>query len=160
LVKLQEEVMSQMNPPLRLLAAFQEEFKKEPKQIIKVDGRELWVAAELDGGKDYTVILPDMHCRIRFDRSSAKRQRSLSNRPLPTWAKYMAGALGILERSGLNIQGAQIVMSGDEPAGPRYEYALGMAFIALWHEVNEKIYITQNLLDIMEEVKRDYIGES
>jgi hypothetical protein len=152
-----ERTDSIINPPLRLLAAFQHEVKKEPGHVYKIDGREMWVAAELLGGEAYTIVVPDRQWRIRFDRSSVKRKRSHSNRPLPQWAKYMAGSLGSLERAGLKIQGAHIVMSGDEPAGPRFEYALGMAFLALWHEVNEKLYTTQNLLDLMDEVQHDYI---
>lgn len=153
-----ERTDSVINPPLRLLTAFQKDIQKQPTHVYKVDGREIWVAAELLSGDAYTIVVPDMQWRIRFDRSSAKRQRSLTNRALPQWAKYIAGSLGLLERSGLNIQGAHVVMSGDEPAGPRFEYALGMAFVALWHEVNSKLYTTQTLMEMVDEVQREYIS--
>jgi hypothetical protein len=153
-----ERTDSLINPPLRLLTAFQKDMQKEPKLVYKIDGREIWIAAALLGGDAYTIVVPDMQWRIRFDRSSAKRQRSLSHRPLPQWAKLLAGSLGVLERHGLQIQGAHVVLSGDEPAGPRFEYALGMAFVALWHEVNNKLYTTQVLMDLVDEVQREYVN--
>jgi hypothetical protein len=157
-IGIMERTDSVLNPPLRLLAAFQREFAKEqPKHVYKIDGRDMWVAAELIAGDSFTIVVPDRQWRIRFDRSSAKRRRSHSNRPLPQWAKHLAGSLGSLERAGLSIQGAHVVLSGDEPAGPRFEYALGMAFLALWHEVNGKLYTTQVLLDMMDEIQHDYI---
>lgn len=149
-----EKTDNLLNPPLRLLSAFQ----KEPSHVYKIDGREIWIAAELLPNERYTIVVPDRQWRIRFNRSSAKRQRSLSNRPLPQWAKYMAGSISILERAGLTLQGAHVVLSGDEPAGPRFDYALGMAFVALWHEVNDKLYTTQNLTDFVDEIQRDYIN--
>jgi hypothetical protein len=152
-----ERTDSVINPPLRLLTAFQKDIQKEPSHVYKIDGREIWVAAELLSGDAFTIVVPDMQWRTRFDRSSTKRQRTRSHRPLPQWAKLLAGSVSILERAGLQIQGAHVVMSGDEPAGPRFEYALGMAFVALWHEVNSKLYTTQTLLDLVDEVQREYI---
>jgi hypothetical protein len=153
-----ERTDSVINPPLRLLTAFQKDIQKQPSHVYKIDGREIWIAAELLTGDAYTIVVPDMQWRIRFDRSSVKRQRSISHRPLPQWAKLLAGSLGILERAGLTIQGAHVVLSGDEPAGPRFEYALGMAFVALWHEVNDKLYTTQALLDMVDEIQREYVN--
>ena len=92
-----------------------------------------------------------------FDRSSAKRKKTFRKRSLPQWAYYMAGAVSILDRQGLEMSGATIVIAGDEPIGPRYNHALGMAFVAFWYQINEKSYTTQSLLDIMETVQRDYI---
>lgn len=152
-----EKTDNLLNPPLRLLTAFQNDMQKEPSHVYKIDGREIWIAAELLPHESYTIVVPDRQWRIRFDRSSAKRQRSLTHRPLPQWAQLIAGSLGILERAGLKIQGAHVVLSGDEPAGPRFDYALAMAFVALWHEVNDKLYTTQNLIDFVDEIQREYI---
>lgn len=146
-----------MNIPLRLLAAFQQELNKEPKHLVELDGRMMWVAADLTGGVSYTVIVPDMNVRVTFDRRSAKRKKTLRKRPIPQWAYYMAGAVSILDRQGLEMEGATIVIAGDEPNGPRYNHALGMAFVAFWYQVNEKAYTTQSLMDIMDSIQRDYI---
>lgn len=142
------------NPPLRLLAAFQQEFNKTPDWLIDVKGREMWVAAEIRGGFPYTVIVPDMGVRIRFDRSSAKRKRTLSKRLLPAWARYLASSVALLARKGLEMPGATIVIAGDEPLGPRYDYSLGLAFAALWYEFNQIEYTSETLIDIMEEVQK------
>ncbi len=146
-----------MNPPLRLLAAFQQVCEKQPQHIVQLDERSMWVAAELSGGFNYTVIVPDMDVRTSFDRRSAKLKKTTRNRSLPKWAHYMAGAVAILDRQGLDMPGASIVIAGDEPAGPRYDHALGMAFAALWYQVNEQDYTTQSLIDIMDTVRRDYV---
>ena len=146
-----------MNPPLRLLAAFQQVCEKQPQHIVQLDERSMWVAAELSGGFNYTVIVPDMDVRTSFDRRSAKLKKTTRNRSLPKWAHYMAGAVAILDRQGLDMPGASIVIAGDEPAGPRYDHALGMAFVALWYQVNEQDYTTQSLIDIMDTVRRDYV---
>jgi hypothetical protein len=137
-----------------LLAAFQQEFNKTPDWLIAVKGREMWVAAEMRGGFPYTVIAPDMGVRIRFDRSSAKRKRTLRQRPLPAWSRYLVGSLAILARMGLEMPGATIVIAGDEPLGPRYDYNLGLAFAALWFEFNQREHTNQTLLDIMEDVQK------
>lgn len=146
-----------INPPLRLLAAFQSEADKEPEQLLQLEGREMWVAADLTGGICYRVIVPDLNARISFDRSSAKRKKTNRNRPLPSWSYYVAGALGVLDRRGLAMDGATIVIVGSEPKGPRYHYALGMAFAGLWLQVNNQSFVTQDLIDIMETVQQDYI---
>ena len=146
-----------MNIPLRLLAAFQRELNKEPRHLVELDGRMMWVAAELTSGLSYTVIVPDMDVRVSFDRRSAKLKKTVRKRPIPQWASYMAGAVSILDRQGLEMEGATIVIAGDEPNGPRYNHALGMAFVAFWYQVNEKVYTTQLLMDIMDSVQKDYI---
>lgn len=146
-----------MNPPLRLLAAFQQASENEPQHLVQLEERTMWVAAEITGGFNYTVIVPDMDVRTTFDRRSAKLKKTTRNRPLPKWAYYMAGSVAILDRQGLDMPGAIIVIAGDEPAGPRYDHALGMAFVALWYQVNEQAYTTQTLIDIMDSVRRDYV---
>ncbi|MGB7337394.1 MAG: hypothetical protein WBC91_00765 [Phototrophicaceae bacterium] len=146
-----------MNPPLRLLAAFQKEAHKEPQHIVQIDERQMWVAAEVTGGFPYTIIVPDMDVRTTFDRRSAKLKKTLRNRPLPQWAYYMAGAVAILDRDGFDMAGATLVIAGDEPAGPRYHHALGIAFVAFWYQINDKPYTSQTLIDLMEKVRHNYI---
>ena len=132
---------------------------KQPQHIVQLDERAMWVAAEITGGLSYTVIVPDMDVRTTFDRRSAKLKKTTRNRILPKWAHYMAGAVSILDRQGLDMPGASIVIAGDEPAGPRYDHALGMAFVALWHQVNEQDYSAEALIDIMDTVRRDYVED-
>lgn len=149
-----------MNPPLRLLAAFQQSAEKEPQHLVALEERRMWVAAEIRGGFHYTVIVPDMDVRTIFDRRSAKLKKTIRNRPLPQWAHYMGGAVGILDRMGLAMDGATIVIAGDEPPGPRFNHALGMAFVAFWFQVNEKDYTTDDLIEIMDTIRRDYTDKS
>lgn len=148
-----------MNPPLRLLAAFQQATEQEPQHLVALEERSMWIAAELSGGFQYRVIVPDMDVRTNFDRRSAKLKKTCRNRPLPSWAHYMAGATGILSRDDLDMPGGTIVIAGDEPPGPRYHHALGMAFVALWYQINEKSYSSQDLIEIMDTVRRDYAEE-
>ena len=148
-----------MNPPLRLLASFQQEVHKEPQHIVQLHERKMWVAAEIAGGFSYTIIVPDLDVRATFDRRSARRKKTVRNRPLPSWAFYIGGAVGYLDRQGLELDGATIVIAGDEPAGPRFEHALGMAFTALWYQINEKPYTTDDLIRLMDTIRRDYISQ-
>ncbi|MEO1288385.1 MAG: hypothetical protein AAFV93_11500 [Chloroflexota bacterium] len=147
-----------MNPPLRLLGAFQQIAEKEPQHLLRLEERQMWVAAEIIGGFPYTIIVPDMNVRTSFDRRSAKLKKTFRNRSLPSWAHYMAGAVGMLDREGLEMSGANIVIVGDEPLGPRYEHALGLAFVALWHQINEQEYNEKDLISMMDMVRRDYIS--
>ncbi|MGJ3240069.1 MAG: hypothetical protein ACFE0Q_15280 [Anaerolineae bacterium] len=146
-----------MNPPLRLLGAFQQATDKQPSMLLQLEERQMWVAAEITGGFPYTVIVPDLQARTTFDRRSAKLHKTTRNRPLPPWALYMAGVVAILDRDGLTLDGATIVIAGDEPPGPRYHHALGMAFTALWHQANDRTYNTDTLMSLMDEVRRTYV---
>lgn len=148
------------NPPLRLLATFQQNINKTPQWLLTIDGREMWIAAEITGGLGYTVIVPDMNVRTRFDRSSAKRMQTSRKRTLPGWARYLAGAVIVLTRMDMEMPGATIVIAGDEPLGPRYIYSLGMAFAALWCEYNGRDYTTEFLLEIMDEVQKEFSQDS
>lgn len=145
------------DPPLRLLTAFQEACQKEPDYLLKLQDREIWVAADVGTGIYQTIIVPDLNARTCFDRRSAKRRKGRNNRPLPVWSLYMAGALTMLERRGLTLQGARVVMAGSEPKGARYQHALGMAFAALWHHVCDVPFTTATLIAIMDDVQQDYL---
>ena len=145
-----------MNPPLRLLAAFQQAYGKGADWIIPVAGREMWVAANTVDGHRYTVVTPDLDGRVVFDRQSAKQKRNIRNRPLPKWARYATGALLMLDDMEIANPPISAIILGDEPPGPRYEHAIGMAFIAIFYAIEEKEYDAQTLLSIMERVQKEY----
>jgi hypothetical protein len=142
-----------MNPPIRLLTAVQEHLSKEPDLMVEVVGRDMWVAATLHDGHEYTIITPDLGGHTIFDRRSAKFQRTIRNRPLPRWARYIAGTVLVLSED-FDLSGLTAVIIGDEPLGPRYEHALGMAFAALYYSVHQHEYRLDTLIDVMERVQK------
>ena len=146
-----------MNPPIRLLTASQEYLSSEPKLMLAVPGREMWVAADVIEGHEYTIITPDLGGRTIFDRRSAKLKRTVRSRPLPWWARYLAGTLLVLSDDGLELPGVTAVILGDEPSGPRYEHALGMAFAAMWYEYHQQPCDVDALLDVMERVQKQHV---
>lgn len=146
-----------MNPPIRLLTAFQEHQTHSPETLLQVPGREMWVAADLGNSHRYTLISPDMHGHTSFDRRSARQKRTVRGRPLPRWARYAAGVILELAQDDVLLPGGTIVLVGDEPSGPRYEHALGMATAALCYEHNGHEYDVQDLLNVMERVQKNYL---
>lgn len=149
------------DPPLRLLAAFQQAFPYETlHRVIRAPGREMWIAAAPAEFDHFTIVLPDLEsARATFNLQSAKRKLTVMQRPLPRWARYPAGVTLMLARDGLDVVGLNIVMMGDEPPGPRFDYALGMAFGALWHELYEIPYTVDDLIAIVDRTRRKYVGE-
>lgn len=148
-----------INPPLRLLAAAQEVLQVTPDYLVAVPSREMWVAAILQTRHDYTLVVPDLDAQVTFDLRSAKRKQTTRNRPLPRWARHPAGALRLLSTTDLNLPGVQVVIIGDEPHGPRYNYALGMAFAALFYHLNQADFDAKQLLTLMEQVQKDYLDK-
>ena len=148
--------MQTTNAPLRLLASFMEAYDAQPTQVFQVPAREMWVAASIDEGGKMCVIMPDLDARITFDHRSARQQRTTTNRPLPTWAAYCAGTLLEMSLRHLDIPGANIAIVGNEPSGPRFNYACGMAVAASILEHREQTYDDNLLLDIVDAVRRNY----
>lgn len=144
------------NPPLRLLTAFAEAFSTNPKLTLEVPGREMWLAAEPASEGRYVLVVPDLEARTQFDWRSARQKRTLHQRPLPAWAAYCAGTLLELMYDGLTLPGANLAIAGEEPAGPRYDYALGMAFATLAYHTNEQPCTADTLIALMERVRRSY----
>lgn len=150
--------IEQTNPPLRLLAAFQAIYPGQiPALIVQAPGREMWVAALMSDSQGFTIHAPDLEARTHFDWRSAKFKRTVLNRPLPGWARYSAGVIHTLCAEGMDLAGLEAVAVGEEPSGPRYDYALGMAFAALWHTLHQRAYDQNSLLDLMERVRRTYM---
>lgn len=148
-----------INPPIRLLAAAQDALDTTPEIILAVPGREMWIAALVHQRHDWTLFVPDLDAQTRIDLRSAKRKQTTRNRPLPRWARHPAGVLVLLSATDLQLPGLRVVILGDEPPGPRYEYALGMAFATLFYQHNQVDFDTEHLLTLMEQVQRDYLDK-
>lgn len=116
------------NPPLRLLAASQSLTEQAPQWVLKVAGREMWLAAH-SGERGVLLHVPDMNVRAHFDLRSAQQMQTLMGRPLPSWARPAAAALLALSEQNIALAPTVLVVVGDEPAGPRYEHALGMSLL-------------------------------
>ncbi|QPC82365.1 hypothetical protein G4Y79_22210 [Phototrophicus methaneseepsis] len=150
--------MQTINPPLRLLASFTDAYGTTPTQILQVPGRDMWMAATVVETGKICIVAPDLEARTTFDRRSARTQRSTTNRPLPRWATYCAGALLKLAYEQMELPGANIAIVGAEPSGPRYVYTLGMAFVAIVLNHFQQEYDSDRLIDVIEAVRRDYIS--
>lgn len=148
------------NPPLRLLSAFHDVFPDiAPEFIVQVDGRDMWVAGVTTSTQEYTIHAPDIEGKVTFTWRTAKSKRTIMKRPLPKWARYPAGVVVELGANGLDVDGVTAIVIGDEPDGPRYDYALALTIAALWHELTDTDYTPASLQDVVEKVRREYIEE-
>jgi hypothetical protein len=108
----------------------------------------------------FTLVLADSTQKTTFSVRSARQKSTVMQRPLPGWARYPAGVLVTLRDIGLDSGGLLVVLGGNEPAGPRYDHALGMAVGALVCERCGHDYTSDMLLDWLEQVRRDYLTTS
>lgn len=146
------------DPPLRLLATFYESFPgSAPHYILKVPGRDMWIAARFTADTAYTLVVPDLAGRATFNWRSAKAMRTVLNRPLPRWARCPAGVIAVMGDDDVDVPGMEVVLVGDETAGLRYEYTLGLALAALAHEVNHLHYDSDQLQEVVDRARRDYL---
>ncbi len=146
------------NPPLRLLAEFQTCYPGQaPDMMLKAPGREMWIAARITGDGAFTLVAPDLTARVTFDQRSARQKRTGQGRPLPKWSRYPVGVAVFMLGQQMDVPGFDAVLLGDEPQGPRYEHALGMALAALWYSYNGIAYDDTRLLEIVERARRDYV---
>jgi galactokinase len=146
------------DPPVRLLVHFQQLFPEiAPDYILQAPGRDIWLAGIAAAGETYTIHAPDVEGRTEFTCRTAKAKRTVLNRPLPKWARYPAGVALALQQAGLSVPGVAAVAVGEEPVGLRYDYALGMAFAALWHELLARPYTSDSLIELCEWVRREYV---
>ena len=146
------------DPPVRLLAAFQIAFDNaEPEVIVQAPGRDLWLAASTAADNTVHVFAPDLGRHTAFSVRSARARRTLLRRPLPTWARYIAGVTVTLYDDGHDVPGLRLVALGNELPGPRYHHALGIAIAALWHTLRQESPGTDAVLELVERVRRDYV---
>lgn len=119
----------------------------------------MWAAARFNGGVHYNIHTADGDAHTTFTYQSAKRKQTIRCRPLPRWARYIAGVSVMLDT--LEMPGIDAVVCGDEPSGPRYDHALGILFAALWYEVSAYPCDPKDLVEIAERVRREYVeGQS
>lgn len=148
-----------MDLPLRLLEAAEKALQQPTDCLIQIPERSIWAMAAVQANQaSYQLIVPDLKGQTRFHRRGAKLQKNWWKRPLPHWARYAAGALLALEAEGLSVPSLKAVIVADESAGPRYDYAIGMAFAALIYAQHERPYPVETLLDLMERVRKNYLS--
>lgn len=146
------------DPPIRLLMAFHERLPMlEPDVLFQVPDHHLWLAAAFTPSERYTLTAFDLQpdVSVTFTRQSALARRTVLNRPLPRWARWPAGMIVLLGEPALPPMTG--IIAGDEPPGPRYEYAIALLFAALWHEWQREPYLPGTLTDLAERVRRDFI---
>jgi hypothetical protein len=147
---------SSFDPPVRLLAQFNQHFPDSAHDlIVQAPGRELWIAAALTSTRRCALRAAELDARTAFTLQSAKVHQTYLRRPLPRWARYAAGVWLALEDTDLS--GLNAALCGNEPAGPRYEYAVGLAFAALLHELSGRPYSAPRLIELIDRVHRDYV---
>ncbi len=149
------------NPPLRLLATFQLTYPSQRANwVMSAPERDMWVGASIYDSGQFSVTVPDLDDTTIFRVKTARVKRTVNNTALPSWAYYLAGVSINLSNQGLSFPGGDMVIAGDEPAGPRYDYSMGMVFGALWYQYNAKPFDQKILVDLLEHVRRDYVESS
>jgi hypothetical protein len=119
----------------------------------------MWLAACYNNRDLYGCLALELNvsAMATFNLQSAKIRRTVTQRPLPRWARYPAGVIMTMCEIGLDMRGLTGVVCANEPPGPRYEYSLGILFAALCHELNEQPYETDVLTEIVDRVHREYV---
>lgn len=142
------------DPPIRLLIHYQTLHPDHPPQwIVAPPGREMWAAAVPGEADRYAVYDVESESEAVFSRQSARNKRTVLNRPLPRWARYLAGAVLLMD----DPPGVEAVICGDEPSGVRYEHSLGVVFTALLWDMQGVEYDERALVDFTERVRREYV---
>lgn len=148
----------ELNPPVHLLAMFHDAYPALTlEHFIQAPGRDLWLGAALVSGDVYSVCAPDIGLRAAFTWRSAKTRQTVLQRPLPKAARYPAGVVIGLQQIGLAMPGVSAVAVGAELPGPRYDYTLGMAFAALGYYLCGRDYLPEQLTDLVDRVRREYV---
>ncbi len=118
----------------------------------------MWIAAMPLDGHEYRVDAVDLDSSAKFSHRSAKTRQTVLKRPLPGWARYPAGVVSTLGDDGLSIPVFHALVLGDEPSGPRYDFGMGVVFAAFCYQLAEATYTPDALVDVVERVRRDYVG--
>jgi galactokinase len=150
------------DPPLRLLAKFQElNPNTAPAVVFQAPGRDMWIAARANDREIYSIRSLEYNraAPATFSLHSAKMRNTVMQRPLPRWVRYPAGVILRLSAAGFDVPCLHAVICGDEPRGPRYEYGLGILFAALCHELNNCHYDSQTLTEVVDTVQREYLND-
>lgn len=143
-----------IDPPVHLLAAFQSAFDDAAQIVVCAPDRDLWAAARVLDVPAWTLVIPNEKARVTFTYQSAKRKRSVLQRPLPKWARYAGGVCRLIEAAP---PGMDVVLVGKETPGPRRDHAVGLAFAALIREACAAAWSDAELIDLLDQVRRTYI---
>ncbi len=147
-----------VNPPVRLLAAFQQAFPdRSPEWIVRAPGRDVWAAACRARAEQFCAANADEDARAVFTLRSARLKRTAMQRPLPRWARCPASVLVALHETAAPVIGFYFMLVSEEPAGPSQDYGLGLVAAALWHEIHARPYTTDSLIEIVDRARRDYL---
>lgn len=145
------------DPPIRLLAKFEQLFPMStPQLLVQAPGREMWAAANYNGKPHCRVYSAESSAQTAFTYQSAKRKQTIFRRPLPPWARYIAGISLLIDIA--EMPGVDVVVCGNEPPGPRYDFALGILFGAFWLKVNGQPVNEAELIELTDRVRREYVG--
>lgn len=146
------------DPPLRLMVEFAQAFPDQaPSLTLCAPGRDVWLAAVPNDSDQFTLCAPDFEGKVTFSLQSARLKRTVWQRPLPRWAYYAAGVTLALDNAGMDAIGLNIVVLGDEPPGPSYDFGVGLVFAALWHSLCGWAYTLDSLAEWVDEARRDYV---
>lgn len=145
----------QTDTPLLLLSTFQNFFPaQKPTHTVQAPGYETWAAGALTADARLTLACAEVGGRAVFTWQSARRGETLTHRPLPVWAQLPAAVLVKLCADGLDVPGLNIALIGDRPSSPRFAYGLAAAVAALLHELHEQAYTQDQILKLIDAVKR------
>lgn len=146
------------DPPVRLLAAFHQTYPDHiPDRTLPVPGRDLWIMAGVNDSRQFDITALDVENRATFTYQTAKTMQTARHRPLPLWARYPAGVVVTLANMGFDPTGLVAVVAGDERPGARYDYALGLAFAALYCDLYDQPCADDHLIRLVERVRRTLI---
>jgi len=141
-----------------LLTAQQVFDQPQPQWIVQAPGRDMWIAAMPTDSTEYRVDAVDLDTSAKFSHRSAKTRQTVLKRPLPGWVRYPAGVVSTLGDDGLSIPSFHALVLGDEPSGPRYDFGMGMVFAAFCHHLAGAAATEEALVEVVERVRRDYVG--
>jgi hypothetical protein len=149
---------SEGDPPLRLLVAYQMQFPgDEPEMLFCAPGRDLWLAGRMNGTPRFTLTALDINpdAPVSFTMQSARQMQTHTQRPLPRWARFPAAGLRLL--ASFHPMGMDALICGDEPPGPRYDYALLLLFAGLTYTLSGTPYTPALLGEIADAALREYL---
>jgi galactokinase len=128
-----------------------------PEMILQAPGRALWAAVARRADETFSIGTVEFELHTRFSYQSAKQRQTLLRRPLPSWARYAGGILVLMSQHKLDMVGFDMVVAGNERDVARYEYAVGLAFAAVYYTLSGTPFTEAALVDLAERTRREYI---
>ncbi len=146
------------NPPVRLLMRAGDVLgTAQPDWLVQAPGREMWIAGCATQTNEYEITSDDHNRKTRFSHRSAKTRQTVLRRPLPRWARYPAGVVTLLGDSGVDVPGFRALLLGNEPEGPRYDFAAGLVVAAFCYILADQPHTPDALTQIVDRVRREYV---